>query len=104
MFSSRSFWTSSSLDVPAGVTQEEGHTGTYYILHTAEYVVQQTFSPLCEMLRGSNIDVFRFSPRFRDINFTKNTGSNAVDIIFLAPVDDEYLSPVSKSNQWYNIQ
>ena len=27
VFSSRSFWTSSSLDVPAGVTQEEGHTG-----------------------------------------------------------------------------
>ena len=25
-FSSHSFWTSSSLDVPAGVTQEEGHT------------------------------------------------------------------------------
>ena len=24
--SSHSFWTSSSLDVPAGVTQEEGHT------------------------------------------------------------------------------
>ena len=27
MFSSHSFWTSSSLDVPAGVTKEEGHTG-----------------------------------------------------------------------------
>ena len=27
VFSSRSFWTSSSLDLPAGVTQEEGHTG-----------------------------------------------------------------------------
>ena len=27
MFSSHSFWTSSSLDIPAGVTQEEGHTG-----------------------------------------------------------------------------
>ena len=27
VFSSQSFWTSSSLDVPAGVTQEEGHTG-----------------------------------------------------------------------------
>ena len=27
VFSSRSFWTSSSLDVPAGVTQEEGNTG-----------------------------------------------------------------------------
>ena len=26
VFSSLSFWTSSSLDVPAGVTQEEGHT------------------------------------------------------------------------------
>ena len=25
---SHSFWTSSSLDVPAGVTQEEGHTGS----------------------------------------------------------------------------
>ena len=27
VFSSHSFWASSSLDVPAGVTQEEGHTG-----------------------------------------------------------------------------
>ena len=27
MFSSHLFWTSSSLDVPVGVTQEEGHTG-----------------------------------------------------------------------------
>ena len=27
VFSSHSFWTSSSLDVPAGDTQEEGHTG-----------------------------------------------------------------------------
>ena len=27
VFSSHSFWTSSLLDVPAGVTQEEGHTG-----------------------------------------------------------------------------
>ena len=27
VFSSHPFWTSSSLDVPDGVTQEEGHTG-----------------------------------------------------------------------------
>ena len=27
VFSSHSFWASSSLDVPAGVTLEEGHTG-----------------------------------------------------------------------------
>ena len=30
-FSSDSFWTSSSLDAPAGVTQEEGHTG--FLIH-----------------------------------------------------------------------
>ena len=31
VFYSHSFWTSSSLDVPAGVTQEEGHTG--FLIH-----------------------------------------------------------------------
>ena len=31
VFSSHSFWTSSLLDVPAGVTQEEGHTG--FLIH-----------------------------------------------------------------------
>ena len=31
VFSSHSFWTSSSLDVPAGVTQEEDHTG--FLIH-----------------------------------------------------------------------
>ena len=31
VFSSHSFWTSSSLGIPAGVTQEEGHTG--FLIH-----------------------------------------------------------------------
>ena len=31
VFYSHSFWTSSSLDVPAGVTQEEGHTAVFLI-------------------------------------------------------------------------
>ena len=31
VFSSHLFWTSSSLDVPAGVTREEGHTG--FLIH-----------------------------------------------------------------------
>ena len=31
VFSSHPFWTSSSLDVPAGVTQEEGHAG--FLIH-----------------------------------------------------------------------
>ena len=33
--SSHSFWTSSSLDVPVGVTQEEGHTGSFITLLSA---------------------------------------------------------------------
>ena len=35
LFSSHSFWTSSSLDVPTGVTQEEGHTGFFIRLLSA---------------------------------------------------------------------
>ena len=35
VFSSHSFWTLSSLDVPAGVTQEEGHTGFFIHLPSA---------------------------------------------------------------------
>ena len=35
MFSSYLLWTSSSLDVPAGVTQEEGHTGFFIHLLSA---------------------------------------------------------------------
>ena len=35
VFSSHSFWTSSSLDVPDGVTQEEGHTGFFIHLRSA---------------------------------------------------------------------
>ena len=35
VFASRSFWTSSSLDVPAGVTHEEGHTGFFIHLFSA---------------------------------------------------------------------
>ena len=35
------FWTSSSLDVPAGVTQEEGHTG--FLIHLPSTVRALTF-------------------------------------------------------------
>ena len=35
VFSSHSFWTSSSLVVPAGVAQEEGHTGLLIHLPSA---------------------------------------------------------------------
>ena len=35
VFSSHSFWKSSSLDVPAGVTQEKGHTGFFIHLPSA---------------------------------------------------------------------
>ena len=36
VFSSHPFWTSSSLDIPAGVTQEEGHTG--FLIHLSSAV------------------------------------------------------------------
>ena len=42
VFSSHSFWTSSSLDVPAGVTQEEGHTG--FLIHLLSAVRALSFS------------------------------------------------------------
>ena len=41
VFSSHPFWTSSSLDVPAGVTQEEGHTG--FLIHLLSAVRVLTF-------------------------------------------------------------
>ena len=41
VFSSHSFWTSSSLDVSAGVTQEEGHTG--FLIHLLSAVRASIF-------------------------------------------------------------
>ena len=38
-FSSHSFWTSSSLDVPAGVTQKEGHTGFFIHLSAVRALI-----------------------------------------------------------------
>ena len=38
VFSSHPFWTSSSLDVPAGVTQEEGHTE--FLIHLPSSAVR----------------------------------------------------------------
>ena len=43
VFSSHSFWTSSSLDVPAGVTQEEGPTG--FLIHRLSAVRALIFLP-----------------------------------------------------------
>ena len=42
VFSSHSFWTSCSLNVPAGVTQEEGHTG--FLIHLLSAVRALIFS------------------------------------------------------------
>ena len=39
VFSSDSFWTSSSVDVPAGVTQEEGHTGFLHLLSAVRALI-----------------------------------------------------------------
>ena len=42
VFSSHLFWTPSSLDVPAGVSQEEGHTG--FLIHLRSAVACLYFS------------------------------------------------------------
>ena len=39
VFSSHSFWTSSSLVVPAGVTQEEDHTGFFIHLSAVRALI-----------------------------------------------------------------
>ena len=47
VFSSHSFWTSRSLDVPAGVTQEEGHTGflsTFFLRCVPSFFSREGFS------------------------------------------------------------
>ena len=45
VFSSHSFWTLSSLNVPAGVTHEEGHTGFFIhlpsVVRTLIFVVRR---------------------------------------------------------------
>ena len=41
LFSSYLFWTSGLLDVPAGVTQEEGHTG--FLIHLPSAVLTLVF-------------------------------------------------------------
>ena len=59
VFSSHSFWTSSPLDVPAGVTQEEGHTGLFTHLPSAvrALILDCKFS-----LPGRSLSVLRVLP------------------------------------------
>ena len=42
VFSSHLFWTSSSLDVPIGVTKDEGHTG--FLIHLSSGCVPYNIS------------------------------------------------------------
>ena len=60
VFSSHSFWTSSSLDVPAGVTQEEGHTG--FLIHLLSAVraffLARRIQPLFLSLVDREVDFF----------------------------------------------
>ena len=56
VFSSHPFWTSSSLDVPAGVTQEEGHTG--FLIHLPSAVralvfVARRIQPFLSLVDGN---------------------------------------------------
>ena len=65
VFSSHSFWTSSSLDVPAGVTQEEGHTGFLIHLlsavHALNFLARRIQQFLPSLTGKSNIVYERFN-------------------------------------------
>ena len=64
VFSSHSFWTSSSLDVPAGVTQEEGHTGFLTVPYISRATTQFYVVCMC---------VCVFFPFIVDIKFVGRT-------------------------------
>ena len=61
VFSSHSFWTSSSLDVPAEVTQEEGNTG--FSIHLLSAVLALIFlarriQPFLSLVDVKSISVY----------------------------------------------
>ena len=63
VFSSHSFWTSSSLDVPAGVTQEEGHTGFFIRLLSAVRALvflARRIQPFLSLVDRDLVPVFEF--------------------------------------------
>ena len=79
VFSSHSFWTSSSLDVPAGVTQEEGHT----LLHTLK---------CCCTLLENRVDVsFIAEPRSVNTSLYNNNTSNKSAFRTILPCDLNYV-------------
>ena len=79
VFSSHSFWTSSSLDVPAGVTQEEGHT----LLHTLK---------CCCTLLENRVDVsFIAEPRSVNTSLYNNRTSNKSAFRTILPCDLNYV-------------
>ena len=64
-YSHPSFWTSSSLDVPAGVTQEEGHTG--FLTHLPSAVralifVARRIQPMSRSTVGGGGDCHKIFP------------------------------------------
>ena len=65
VFSPHPFWTSRSLDVPAGVTQEEGHTGFLIHLLSAVHVLNSLARRIQQFLPSltgkSNIVYERFN-------------------------------------------
>ena len=65
VFSSHLFWTSSSLDVPAGVTQEEGLTGFLIRLpsavHTFDFLAGRIHLFLSLVNREVELRVQRFN-------------------------------------------
>ena len=85
VFSSHSSWTSSSLDVPAGVTQEEGHTGFFIHLLSAVRAliflakrIQPFLSLVDREVEFCVLKIFSFSTRWSFLVFFFYSEKNPV--------------------------
>ena len=76
MFASHSFWT--SMDVPAGVTQEEGHTG--FLIHLLSVVHGLVFS------RGGSSCSFPSSTVKSNFVYQRFNRSPPVEVLYLQPI------------------
>ena len=91
VFSSHPFWTSSSLDVPAGVTQEEGHTG--FLIHLPSAVralifVARRIQPFLSLVDHEVefcVCVCVFFPSILDIKFVGRTSRGHTGFLIHLP-------------------
>ena len=93
VFSSHSIWTSSSLDVPAGVTQEEGRTG--FLIHLLSAVEYINSGCGCRLLVGVTLSLVSSAPPLLSLRrFPGPLSSCSVSFPLPFPSPNPTLSPL----------